>query len=165
MAASYVLAGAIGIRLNRGPYVEPVALRHLAALVALLFVIFAAGAWLSVPGLLTSDAGTFQGASYTDVYARMPVLKTLAVVGILGAVVALAQIYAGRAWPLLGAMVLYLAVSIGGSAYAAILQRFVVAPNEQVQGDAVHPAQHRGDAPGVRAGQRRGARAARATPC
>ena len=39
----------------------------------------------------------------------------------------------GRLWPIAAAAGLYVVVSIGGSAYAAIIQRFVVAPNEQVR--------------------------------
>ncbi len=39
----------------------------------------------------------------------------------------------GRLWPIGAAAALYVLVSLGGSAYAAIIQRFVVAPNEQVR--------------------------------
>jgi uncharacterized membrane protein (UPF0182 family) len=131
VGGAYVLAGSIGVRLNRGPYVEGAALRHVALLAALLFVLLAAGAWLAQPELLLSDSGLFQGASYADVYARLPVLRTLVVVGGLGALAALAQIFVGRPWTLLAAAALYLIVSVGGSAYAALVQRFVVAPNEQ----------------------------------
>jgi uncharacterized membrane protein (UPF0182 family) len=131
VGGAYVLAGAIGVRLNRGPFVEPLALRHVAVLAALFFVLLAAGAWLGQPGLLTSDSGIFRGASYSDVYARLPVLRGLIVVAMLGALVALTQLVRPRLWLLVGALGLYALVSIGGSAYAQLMQRFVVAPDEQ----------------------------------
>jgi uncharacterized protein len=74
------------------------------------------------------------GASYTDVHARIPALYALVGAGVLSAILALWQaLTVGRLWPILAAVVLYVVVSIGGSAYAAIIQRFVVAPNEQVR--------------------------------
>lgn len=128
---AYVLAGSIGIRLNQGPYVEPAALRHLSFLIAIAFVLLAAGAWLAQPNLLTSDAGILQGASYTDVHARLPVLRASVVVALLAAVASLAQAFLRRPTVILAAAGLYVALSVGGSAYASILQRFAVSPNEQ----------------------------------
>jgi uncharacterized membrane protein (UPF0182 family) len=53
---------------------------------------------------------------------------------VLSAALALWQaLMVGRLWPIVAAAALYFLVSIGGSAYAAIIQRFVVAPNEQVR--------------------------------
>ena len=65
----------------------------------------------------------------------MPALWVLAGAAVLGAVLAVVaglprRTAAGRS-PRRPA--LYVVVSIGGSAYAAIIQRFVVAPNEQVR--------------------------------
>jgi hypothetical protein len=131
VAVGYVLAGAIGVRLNQGPYVEARALKHLSVLAAIVLLLLAADAWLAQAGLLTSDSGLVPGASYADVHARLPVLRTLAIIAVLGALVALAQVFVGKPWLVLAAAGLYLIVSIGGSAYAALLQRFVVAPNEQ----------------------------------
>ncbi|MGE3845018.1 MAG: UPF0182 family protein, partial [Vicinamibacterales bacterium] len=119
VGAAYAFAGAIGIRLNRGPYVETPALRHLALIGSVLFLALAAGAWLAQPGLLLSQSGLFQGASYADVYARLPLFKALTVIGMIGAVCGIAQLVAARPWLLVGSAVLYLGVSIGGSAYAA----------------------------------------------
>ncbi|MGE3844694.1 MAG: UPF0182 family protein, partial [Vicinamibacterales bacterium] len=60
-----------------------------------------------------------------------PLFKALTVIGMIGAVCGIAQLVAARPWLLVGSAVLYLGVSIGGSAYAALMQRFIVAPNEQ----------------------------------
>ena len=46
---------------------------------------------------------------------------------------ALYQTASRKLWPIGAAVGLYLAVSLGGTAYAALVQRFVVAPNEQVK--------------------------------
>ena len=92
------------------------------------------GAWLQIPQLLTPASGVVTGATYADVHARMPALWVLVGAALLGAVLALWQAFtAGRLWPIAAAVGLYLVVSVGGSAYAAIIQRFVVAPNEQVR--------------------------------
>jgi uncharacterized protein len=131
-AAIYVLAGELtltpfGLRL--GPGVR----RHGAVLAAGLFVVLALGAWLDQSRQLVSPSGIIQGASYTDVHARMPAALALTVASLLSA--ALCLVYAaGRAsWGLIAAAGLYGVVLIGGTAYASFLQRFVVAPNEQVR--------------------------------
>jgi uncharacterized membrane protein (UPF0182 family) len=128
----YASAGAIGISPRRNRFfVTPRALKHLSILVALLLLIFAAGAWLEIPGLLTSSSGIVHGASYTDVHARMPALRALAIVSVLGAGLALYQAFQPRYWPIGLAAGLYFLVSIAGAGYASVVQRFYVAPNEQ----------------------------------
>src|SRR4029450_7166977 len=73
------------------------------------------------------------GASYADVHARMPIALALTVVSILGAVLAAVHGFTRRNWPIPVAIALYLLVSLGGEAYATLLQRFVVTPNEQAR--------------------------------
>jgi uncharacterized membrane protein (UPF0182 family) len=64
----------------------------------------------------------------------MPALRLLMVAAVLGALLTLWQaLMRDRLWPIAAAVGLYLLVMIGGSVYAAIIQRFVVAPNEQVR--------------------------------
>jgi len=52
---------------------------------------------------------------------------------VVGALLALLQAYTARNWPIPAAIALYVAVSVGGEIYGTILQRFVVAPNEQTR--------------------------------
>jgi len=133
-AGAYFFGGQIGLDPVRGLHASPSAIRHLASLAAGLLLVLAFGAWLQIPQLLTSTAGVVAGASYADVYARMPVLRLLMVAAVLGALLTLWQaMQARRLWPLAAAAALYLVVSVGGSLYAGIIQRFVVAPNEQVR--------------------------------
>jgi hypothetical protein len=118
---------------GRGILVTATARRHLSWLAAALLLLMAFNAWLGVPELLTRPGGIVHGASYVDVYARMPVQWILVVVACVGAILAVYQATVTRFWPILAAVGLYVGVAIAGSVYAAILQRFFVAPNEQVR--------------------------------
>ncbi len=132
--AIYVLGDEIGLDPTRGLFVSGRATRHLAGLAALLFLVLGFGAWLQIPQLLTSTAGNMTGATYADVHARMPGLRVLVGAALLSAALALWQAFTvGRLRAIVAAAGLYFVVSIGGMAYAATIQRFVVAPNEQVR--------------------------------
>jgi uncharacterized protein len=111
----------------------PTVRRHIALLVAVFFLLVAGGAWLGRFELLAHPAGIIYGASYADVQARMPVALMLSVVSVLGAILAVVHGLTRRNWPIPVAVALYLLVSLGGEAYATLLQRFVVTPNEQAR--------------------------------
>ena len=104
--------------------------RHLALLAAAFLLLLAVGAWLDIPNTMTMPAGIVHGASYADVTARFPVARVLAGVALVGAGLAVLAVWRGIG-PLVVAGGLYLLVSLGGGAYAAAVQRFIVAPNEQ----------------------------------
>ena len=131
--AAYVLGGELGLDPIRGILASRTAIRHLSMLAAALLLVLAFGAWLQIPQILTSGSGAVFGASYTDVHARMPVLRILAFAAVAGAALAIWQSRTARFWPIAAAGGLYLAISLAGVAYAAIIQRFVVGPNEQVR--------------------------------
>ncbi|MGH9372991.1 MAG: UPF0182 family protein, partial [Vicinamibacterales bacterium] len=131
---AYVLGGEVGFDALRGIHASRGAVRHLAVLAAAFLLVLAFGAWLSIPQLLTTASGEVAGASYADVHARMPAARVLVVAALVGVGLTLWQaIAARRLWPVAAAAGLYLVVTAGGSAYAAIIQRFIVAPNEQVR--------------------------------
>lgn len=132
-AVVYAASGRVGITPARGLFADPQVITHLAVLAAGIFLMLAAGAWLEIPSLLTSASGFLNGASYTDVHARMPALRVLIAAGLVGAVLAIVQALQRKLWPIAAAIALYLVVSIGGALYATAIQRFVVAPNEQVK--------------------------------
>jgi uncharacterized membrane protein (UPF0182 family) len=131
--ATQVFAGNIGVEARIGFFAHRSALRHLSALSAAFLLVLAFGAWLDIPALLTGSSGILQGASYVDAHARVPALRLLVVVSVLGALLAAAQPFLRGYRPLASAFGLYLVVWIGGLLYAAAIQRFVVAPNEQVR--------------------------------
>ncbi len=118
---------------GRGLLIGHAARRHLSMLAAVLFLILAFRAWLGIPELLTSPSGIVYGASYVDVSARIPVQWVLTVAACIGTLLALYQYTTERLWPLLAAVGLYVGVVLVGMALTLILQRFVVAPNEQVR--------------------------------
>jgi len=133
VAGAHAATGNLGVDADRGFFAARAAKRHLAALAALLFALLAFGAWLAAPALLTDPSTVIQGASFADVEARMPALRVLVAAALAGAALSLYQIFTPRLWPLAAAAGLYLAVSFGGVGYAAIVQRFIVAPNEQIR--------------------------------
>ncbi|MGA2263513.1 MAG: UPF0182 family protein [Acidobacteriota bacterium] len=106
------------------------AITHLSVLAGLFFLLLAANAYLDRFELLFSDHSLMYGANYADLYARLPVLSVLLVTALLGAALWFYNAFASNyRWAILAAG-LYLAVFLGGSIYPAILQSFVVAPNE-----------------------------------
>jgi uncharacterized membrane protein (UPF0182 family) len=133
VVATHVFAGNVGVDATDGFFAHRSAVRHLSALAAALLLVLAFGAWLDVPALLTGSSRILQGASYVDANARIPALRVLMAVSLVGALLAAAQPFLRGYRPLASAFGLYLAVWIGGALYAAAVQRFVVAPNEQVR--------------------------------
>jgi uncharacterized membrane protein (UPF0182 family) len=134
-AAAYAFGEELGLGVTRHIFVSKPAGRHLGMLAALCLLTLAFGAWLQIPQMLSiPSGGVVSGPTYADVHARIPAQWALAGAGVLGALLAGSYaIRGGRLWPIAAAGALYVAVSIAGSAYAAVIQRLVVAPNEQVK--------------------------------
>jgi uncharacterized membrane protein (UPF0182 family) len=130
-AGTYVVSGGVSFDPRTGLNALPRARLHLSLLVAVLFVLMAAGSYLDIPRLLITQSGIIQGASYVDVYARLPFLRAGIVVLLLGAGLSVYHGFVSKTWPLVTAAGLALLVWVGGSLYATAVQRFVVAPNEQ----------------------------------
>jgi uncharacterized protein len=133
VAGAHVASGNFALDPVRGIVTNGKARQHLSMLAAALMAVLAFGAWLRIPHLLTSQSGVVFGASYVDVHARMPAYRLLAAVAVIGAILAVYQAFSTRLRPILIAFALYVVVAVGGSLYAGIIQRFVVAPNEQVR--------------------------------
>lgn len=128
--AVYVLQRSL-VLTTRGPRLAAGARTHLLILGALLLGLKAIGFWLDQYELVFSPRGIVFGASYTDVHATLPMLKTLAVLCALAAAACVVQtsrpglrFVAGA----LGALAIVWVVGLG--IYPALLQRFRVAPNE-----------------------------------
>jgi uncharacterized protein len=130
---TYLGAGFLRLSAQRGIQLRPPASTHAAILAACWLAIIATGAWLGIPEMLTAPSGLITGATYVDVHANMPAAWVLVVVAALGVLLAGYQVTQDRIWPLVTAFGLCILVSIGGAIYAAGLQRFVVAPNEQAR--------------------------------
>jgi uncharacterized membrane protein (UPF0182 family) len=122
---------ALGTRIR----IEPSAQWHLAVLIALLFVTWAADAWLiELPSLVYSTRGPLVGASYTDLAISATALRITALVGLAAAGLVL---WGGRQRALVRfvaiAAVAYGGAVLVGAGAAAAMQRFVVGPNELVR--------------------------------
>jgi uncharacterized protein len=113
--------------------IEPSAGKHLATLLAALFLITAVRLWLvDIPSLLYSTTGPLVGASYTDLHARLPALRVSAVVAVLAAI----AVMVGGVRRQLGlyavlAIAGYLGVALlGRGLIPLVVQKFFVAPTE-----------------------------------
>ena len=131
--AAYVLGGEVGLDPIRGILASRASVRHLSMLAAAVLLVLAFSAWMQIPQLLTAGSGAVYGASYTDVHARIPALRVLMVAALVGVVLSVWQSRARQYWPVAAAVGVYIVAALGGVAYAAVIQRFVVAPNEQVR--------------------------------
>jgi uncharacterized membrane protein (UPF0182 family) len=126
----YVLQRSL-VMTTRGPRLAVSARSHLLALGALLLGLKAVGFWLDRFEVVFSARGIVFGATYTDIYATLPVLGALAVLAALCAVACLVQIARpGLRLVAGGLLVLGLAWVLGLGLYPALLQRFRVTPNE-----------------------------------
>ncbi len=131
-AMLYTLRGAIVLPLRHG-VVEPRAARHLGALVALTFVLFAIQLWIvDSAALLHSTTGPLVGASYADVHVlllgnRLSAIAALVAAGAVGYGVLRRKLV----WFTFLATVAYVVVGIVFRGLVpAAEQKFVVAPNE-----------------------------------
>jgi uncharacterized membrane protein (UPF0182 family) len=133
-SGSFVMEGRPGAAAWPRLRFTPAARIHLSVLVAIVLLLLAWGAALEVPSTLVSPntARVAFGASYADVYGRIPFMRATMVVLVIGAGLALWYGFGRRSWPLPLAIGSYLAVSIGGSVYGSVIQRLIVTPNEQV---------------------------------
>jgi uncharacterized membrane protein (UPF0182 family) len=112
---------------------KPRAARHLGALLALLFVLFAIRHWIvGTANLLYSTTGPLLGASYTDVHVALPGLYTCAVAAILAAAWVVAGIVREKfVWSAVSAVVFYVVVSVvARGLLPSAYQKLVVSANE-----------------------------------
>jgi len=131
VSVQYKTRGAIALR--RRAAVEPSAAIHVGALLALLFILFAAQLWIvDAAALLYSSTGPFAGASYADVHASLPGIRLSAVAAVIAAGIVVYGIVRQKLiWYAAIAIALYAGV---GVVFRFLIpeteQKFVVAPNE-----------------------------------
>lgn len=137
----YVLVGAVRIR-NSRLEVEDRPRGHFAILVAALVMMFAIRYWFGRYSLLIDGSGYGGGIGYTDVHARLPAYRALAILSVASAA-ALLWGAARRTWiPALAALVLLMLTGLGlGVAYPAVIQKLRVVPN-QLSREAEYIAWH-----------------------
>ncbi len=129
--AVYMLARAVEWTRSR-LFLDDGPRRHLLALAAAGALLKALDYRLALFELLFSrQSDTIFGATYTDWYARAAALRALLVLAVLAAVLLAYNMFRTRLRPLAAAGLLWLVASVVlGGLYPALLQRFVVEPNE-----------------------------------
>jgi uncharacterized protein len=130
-AAVHYLYG--GLRLQvRGERATPAARTHLFVLIGVFVLLKAVAYWVDRYGIDFSQRGVVQtGASYTDVNAVLPAKTVLAVIAVICAALFFAGAIRRNAMlPAVGFGLLVLSAIIVGGVYPAIVQQFVVKPNE-----------------------------------
>ncbi|MGO9078778.1 MAG: UPF0182 family protein [Streptosporangiaceae bacterium] len=119
----------------RGSRATPGARAQLFVLAGLFVLLKAVAYWIDRYGIDFSQRGIVTtGASYTDVHAMLPAKTVLAIIAVLCALL----FFAGAArrssmLPAIGFGLLVLSAVIIGGVYPAIIQQFVVKPNEQAK--------------------------------
>lgn len=112
---------------------SPHARIHIGILLALFLATMAAGTYLSLFKLLTSQSGPVFGAVFTDVNVMIPLLR----VSILAiAFASLACLYwgiSGKTSLLLGVVTIYFLVGLAQGFVPSVFQKLIVAPNELVK--------------------------------
>ena len=119
-----------GIRVQSGaPSVSPQVKVHLSVLLACMALVKAFGYILARYDLDLSQNGYVQGATYTDVHARLPALTLLFWISLLAAAILLINIRRrGWALPVLGVGLWAFVAIVVGAIYPAIVQAVKVTP-------------------------------------
>ena len=123
----YLNGGIHGQRVS--PRVRPAVKVHLSVLLALIALFKAAGYFLARYELTTSTNGYVEGATYTDVHARLPAIELLFWISLLAAAILLINIWRqGWTLPVLAVGLWAFVALIIGVIFPALLQTFKVTP-------------------------------------
>jgi uncharacterized membrane protein (UPF0182 family) len=126
----YVLQRSL-VLTTRGPRLATGARTHLLLLGAALLALKGVGFWLDRYEIVFSPRGVVFGASYTDVYATLPVLTALALLAGFASATCVAQVARpGLRLLAVGLALLGVVWVVGLGIYPAILQTYRVKPNE-----------------------------------
>ena len=127
----HYINGGIRFKPKKGSRITPSVHIHISILLATLALIRAADYFLGRYELTTSTSGTVDGATYTDINARLPILNLLIVISFLSTALFIYNIWR-RNWVMPAIAVgLWALVSITmGTIYPAVVQNFVVNPSE-----------------------------------
>jgi uncharacterized protein len=130
-AVVHILYGGLRLQL-RGERATQGVRAHLFVLIGVFVLLKAVAYWVDRYGIDFSQRGVVQtGASYTDVNAVLPAKTVLAVIAVICAALFFAGAIRRNAMlPAVGFGLLVLSAVIVGGVYPAIVQQFVVKPNE-----------------------------------
>ena len=121
-----------GIRLQT-PFqrVTPQVKVHISVILALMSLTKTVQYYLSRFALTLSHRGTVDGATYTDVKAQLPALNLLMLISVAAAILFMYNIFRkGWVFPIIAVGLWGFISIVVGTIYPAVIQRFVVQPNE-----------------------------------
>jgi uncharacterized membrane protein (UPF0182 family) len=121
-----------GIRIQ-SPWqrVTPQVKVHLSVILALMALTKTVQYYLARYELVFSRRGFVDGASYTDVKAQLPALNLLMIISVAAAALFIANIFRkGWVFPVIAVGLWAFISLVVGTIYPAVIQRFVVQPNE-----------------------------------
>ena len=108
-----------------------IAKTHLLILVACLFITQAINIYyVKTAGLLFSQTSSFTGANYTDIHATLPLQYVLSFVCLVVAVLLIVNIWQKKTRLMYIGFGLYIISLLALAIYPAIIQHFIVIPNE-----------------------------------
>ncbi|WP_424924104.1 UPF0182 family protein [Actinomyces bowdenii] len=121
-----------GISVTRKPHFTRAARIHLTVFLTLYALLRAARYWLGRYAALYASNSKFDGAGYTDVNALIPANAILAAITVAVAALFVASVRS-TSWrlPVTGVAVMVVSALLVGTAYPAVIQKFVVDPNAQ----------------------------------
>lgn len=130
VSLNYILRGGIATR-ERRFFIDIHVKRHIGILIGLFIFNVAVGFYLDTFYLLFSSHSVIFGAGYTDIHARLFILRVLSVMTLVSSISFAAGIFRGS-WktavsPLVITVLIYV---LGFMVYPSFLQNFKVTPNE-----------------------------------
>lgn len=130
-AGVHIIYGSIKFN-GRDTIVSKAARVQIAITAALYLAVQGVSLWLDQYGTLTSSAGLFTGATYSDVYAAIPGLQILAMISGVVAVLFLITAFFGK-WrlPVTATGLMVVSSLVLGGLFPWAVQTFQVVPNER----------------------------------
>ncbi|WP_113705263.1 UPF0182 family protein [Nonomuraea lactucae] len=120
--------------LSPGVHASRAARAHLSVLLGVFVLLKAVAYWIDRYGLVFSDRGFVNGASYTDVNAVLPAKSILAIIALICAVLFFAGVIRpGGMLPGVSFGLLVLSAVLIGGVYPALVEQFQVKPNQQLK--------------------------------
>ena len=133
-AAQHYLNGGIRVQGQPGSRVTPQVKAHLSFLLGFLALAKGVGYYLDRFELTLSSRGFVDGATYTDIKAKLPALQLLMIVSVFCFGLLIFNIWRrGFTYPIIAVGLWALVASLAGTVYPALVQRFQVEPSESTK--------------------------------
>ena len=130
VAILYYFKGSLSWRRLRDAVRKTRAGVHISLLAALIFFLLSVSAYLDRFEVLFENHEIFSGASYADLHARIPLLTVLAIVAFVGGLLWIFNAFVAGNRAGIASVLLYVVFMAVGNFYPALMQKFIVSPNE-----------------------------------